>query len=183
MNLMQEILLYSDATYFDADINGKNLATGAGILRSTNRKSEHGFNKKYIISFFAETPVQAEIETGFLFLQYIYSKWENPVITWYCDLPYIENLLLKDDVQKSLLPIHEKVNFLKKACSNAALLIKTPETSNEKKYHYLCHRACRMTREILNEQTDRQKTPGETNSFLAAGLLKRNSRWKILDKE
>ncbi|HMO18512.1 MAG TPA: hypothetical protein PKA63_09540 [Oligoflexia bacterium] len=175
---MQEIQIITDSSYFDTNlINSKVTAVGASIIRfkKTNDQifSSTFYSRKYIFLLEAENSTQAELLTGiqalktiskdYNFLTFSEIKDTNskkilnpPIIRWFCDVPYLPALIKQssdnvDDPEHSLI---NTINIIKSLSEGFSLKIFTPDTSNEKKYHYLCHRACRMLRPVILKSSD-----------------------------
>lgn len=177
MNASQDILLYTDATFFDSLKWDKNLACGSAILRTV---APDNLNIKLTTLFTAENPPQAEIETGIIFIRHILSNFENRTIRWYCDLPYLQDLVLKQKVQPSFLVIEKIIHELKALHKKSVLTFHSPKTSAETKYHSLCHRACRLSRDVVQEFSSKITSIDDVKTELERALKEKKSNWMIL---
>ncbi len=179
MSLKQEILLYSDATFFDELRTRKYLACGAGIIKFPHEESPSPNSKKLLQFFYSENPIQAEIQTGVTYIRYILQHSEGATINWYCDLPYLENLIIKDQIQSSFSTIRSSIEYLKELHEGSQLNMRTPWNSMQIRHHNLCHRACRMAREIFAEINSPAMSTEEINEQTKLLLNKRQSRWEV----
>jgi hypothetical protein len=180
MSRKQVILLYSDATFFDNLQLEKNLACGAAIIKSGETNQKVQYNQKLIHLFLTENPTQAEIETGVSFARYITNNFHPSKIEWYCDLPYLEELITKKSTRSSFLAIEESICFLKQLHADSRLSFHTPGTSSQTRYHTLCHRACRMAREIIETLPQKNSSIEKINEAVQSTLIKKKSKWKLL---
>jgi hypothetical protein len=183
---MQEIQLYSDATFFENEVYSEKFACGASIIRYKDASNTIFTQNKYIYMFSAEHSSHAELITGITVLRPLFKLKDVPLVQWRCDLPYLKDLLLKeinpgseeskDSPSRILLEI-QKIH------ATSLLTVDTPDTSQEIHYHTLCHRVCRMIRPLVEEI---QKSTSELpviRKEMDRYLQKRKSPWMFLYPE
>jgi hypothetical protein len=176
---MQDIQLYSDATFFDIISNDLSLSCGACIIK-TNQILPEQLSKKSIFFFKAKNPIHAEILCGTFLIKQIIDHFEFKKIHWFCDLDYLSNLINDKKISNSFINIEDSISYIKQLILEDKINIKLPKSSNEKKYHHLCHRACRMGRKIVSELENPLLNLESIYEISMSKLTETKSEWKIL---
>jgi hypothetical protein len=180
---MQEIQLYSDATFFENSLSSEKFACGASIIRYKDYSDPIFTQNKYIYAFSAEHSSHAELVTGINVLRPLFKSRKNPLVQWRCDLPYLNDLLLKEinlENEESNESPNRILKEIQKIHTTSLLTVHTPKTSQEIHYHTLCHRVCRMIRPLIEEIQKNTTELSIIRKEIESYLKKRNSPWKFL---
>lgn len=193
---MQETHLITDASCFETiyapDQPDCILSIGACIIRGAVNKGTEIFNKKRVFLFPAQSSAQAELLIGINALRILNDELPKCNVKWFCDLPYLPTLikghLASADEPKG--PLSEELGALTEIMKIIDIEIGTPNTSQLKHYHSLCHRACTMLRptviesanKISHDTRDSNNFYKEVEAHLNSFLTNKNSQWAIISR-
>lgn len=184
----QEIQLFSDATFIENSPHADISACGSCIIRSIDVDNNGAYSsRKRIHIYNSINSAHAELYIGLLAMSEICENFEASevrscveelVINWFCDLPYLSDLIKSDkETSSSLSPLVQKIREIGEKYT---LIIKTPTSSDQIKYHSLCHRACTMTREaVLPFLEDAGLDSVGIREKLMEIFFRKNSNWEI----